>query len=99
MAPTFRLADQVVCRQTNSDLRMLFDRRKGVMYELNETASAVVEQLDRRPMALDGLVEVLLADFDAPVDEIREDIERLLAEFSEAGILVQEVSESASHGT
>lgn len=89
MEYVFRLADNVVCRQTNSELRMLFDRRKGVMYELNETASAIVGQLADGPATATQIVSALVEEFDGPVEEITPDVNRLLADFAEAGLLVQ----------
>jgi PqqD family protein of HPr-rel-A system len=90
LSSKFRLAEHVVCRKTNSELRMLFDRSKGVMYELNEAAAAVVERLDQEPGSADAVSESLLAEFDGPPDEIRADVDRLLADFVEAGLLVEE---------
>lgn len=87
----FQLSDGVVCRKTTGDLRMLFDRRKGVMYELNETASAVVEHLTTAPATTDHLVASLEREFDAPLEEIRGDVERLLADFVDAGLLSRQV--------
>lgn len=95
---TFRLSDGVVCRKTNTELRMLFDRRKGVMYELNETSSAIVEQLEGKPRTVDELTAILLDDFDAPEEDIREDVTIFLAEFSEANVIVEEVSDGATRG-
>lgn len=90
MNVTFRLAEHVVCRQTNTDLRMLFDRSKGVMYELNESASAVVGQLNQAPASVEGLSDALLGEFDAEPSEIRADVSSLLADFLDAGLVVQE---------
>jgi len=87
----FQLSDHVVCRQTSSDLRMLFDRQKGVMYELNETASAIVERLSGGPASIEALTESLCGEFEGPEHEIREDVENMLADFADAG-LVQEGS-------
>src|SRR6266536_1274926 len=88
MASTFQLGEHVVCRRTNSELRMLFDRQKGVMYELNETASAAVEILAGGPMTADQVAETLAGDFEAPLHEIRTDVSDLLHDFADAGLLV-----------
>ena len=93
----YQLSGDVVCRQTNSDLRMLFDRRKGVMYELNETASAVVEQLIKGPATAEGITAALQLEFEAPVEEIAPDVEQLLTEFADAGVLVREKSDDGIH--
>lgn len=86
----YRLAEQVVCRQTNMDLRMLFDRGKGVMYELNESASAIVERLERQPGTEEDLTASLLDEFDASAEEVRADVARTLADFVDAGLVVAE---------
>jgi hypothetical protein len=86
----FRLADHVVCRQTNTELRMLFDRSKGVMYELNESASAVVQLLGQGPATLETLTAPLLDEFDAPVEELQADVDGMLAEFVGAGLAIKE---------
>jgi PqqD family protein of HPr-rel-A system len=86
----FTLAEQVVCRNTSGDLRMLFDRGKGVMYEMNETASAIIDILTKSPASAEELGEILCQRFDGPPDEIQADIENLLADFADAG-LVSEV--------
>lgn len=83
----YRLAEHVVCRKTNTELRMLFDRSKGVMYELNESASSVVEILEREPASLDSLTFSLQETFDATHDEVRSDVEQMLADFADAGLV------------
>lgn len=88
MSVTYVLAENVVKRSTTNELSMLFDRRKGVMYELNETASAVVDLLHGGTGALDDLVAALVEQFDAPVEEITDDVSRMLADFTDAGLVV-----------
>lgn len=88
MTVTYSLAGHVVCRKTDTELRMLFDRQKGVMYELNESASAVVELLEQEPASLEGLTAALGDDFDGPDEEIQSDIAQMLADFSGAGLVV-----------
>ena len=84
----YRLADHVTCRSTNTDLKMLFDRKRGVMYELNETASSIVGLLDAAPRDFDQLLEALLTEYEAPVEEMRADVEQLLNDFVQADLLV-----------
>jgi hypothetical protein len=90
MQGKFRLAHHVVCRQTGAELRMLFDRDKGVMYELNESASAVVGCLSEGPAGVDDLVVALIDEFEAPTGEIKTDVEGLLADFVGAGLVIEE---------
>lgn len=89
MASSFALADNVVCRNTNSSLRMLFDREKGVMYEMNETASAVIDLITQQPATAEELAAALEERFDGPPEEIRADVERMLADFADAGLVSQ----------
>lgn len=84
---TVALEPHAISRQTSAGLTMLFDRAKGVMYELNESASAVVSHLTTEPQALEGIVDSLAVEFDAPRDEIEEDVQAFVADFTEAGLL------------
>jgi hypothetical protein len=81
------LQPHAVARSTNAGLTMLFDRAKGVMYELNESASAVVARLADKPYRFSELVDSLCGDFEAPRDEIEADIRAFLGDFTEAGLL------------
>ncbi|WP_280369728.1 HPr-rel-A system PqqD family peptide chaperone [Nocardia wallacei] len=84
---TVTLQPHAVCRTTTSGLTMLFDRAKGVMYELNESASALVELLGTDPVTASEIVDALCAQFDAPEDDIAADVEQFIREFVEAGML------------
>jgi PqqD family protein of HPr-rel-A system len=84
---TVALESHAVSRQTSSGLTMLFDRAKGVMYELNETASAIVAQLTAEPQTCEEIVDKLASQFEAPADEIETDVRAFVADFAEAGLL------------
>jgi hypothetical protein len=86
---TFTLGQHITARKTNTELRMLFDRTKGVMYELNESASAVVEALETGAKQRSALIDHLEAQFDAPREEIGADLDSLLADFEKAGLIVR----------
>ncbi|GLZ28221.1 hypothetical protein Lesp02_04110 [Lentzea sp. NBRC 105346] len=88
MSERYRLAENVVRRSTTTGLSMLFDRRKGVMYELNETASAVVDLLDAGTDTLERVVTALAEQFDAAPEEISGDVQRMLADFTDGGLVV-----------
>lgn len=87
MQPTIALEAHAVSRQTNAGLTMLFDRAKGVMYELNESASAIVTVLTVEPQSYDEVVDKLLEEFDADRKVIEEDVRAFVREFSEAGLV------------
>lgn len=84
---TVALEPHAISRQTSAGLTMLFDRAKGVMYELNETASAIIAHLSAEPQACEEIVTMLAAEFEAPRNEIESDVRAFLADFTEAGLL------------
>lgn len=84
---TVALEPHAISRQTSAGLTMLFDRAKGVMYELNESASAIVAQLATEAQGLEDIIDKLAAEFDAPRGEIEEDVRVFVADFTEAGLL------------
>jgi hypothetical protein len=94
----YQLADTVTCRQTNKDLKMLFDRNRGVMYELNETASDIVTLLNETPSNINQIVQALSEIYDAPLEEIKADAEQFINDFSGAGLIVpvSQITENAS---
>jgi PqqD family protein of HPr-rel-A system len=87
---SYRLVSHATFRETTSQLKMLFDRERGVMYELNETASSILERLQHGQLGLDELVSSLTAEYSADESEIRRDVQQLLADFVDAGLLVVE---------
>jgi hypothetical protein len=90
LAHTIRLPAHAVSRRTSAGLTMLFDRAKGVMYELNETASAVIELLGPEPRSVREIVATLSARFEADSGEIAEDVAVFVQDFTEAGLLIEE---------
>jgi Coenzyme PQQ synthesis protein D (PqqD) len=89
MSSEYRFDEHVTVRQTNSDLRMLFDRQRGVMYELNDTASSIVALLDGQSHSVDSLVTALGDEYDAPESALRADVEQFVSDFVGAGLLLE----------
>jgi len=87
---TVRLRPHAVSRRTNSGLTMLFDRAKGVMYELNESASAVVDLLGSEPRQVTDVIDILADRFEADPYEIEQDVLAFVDDFVEAGLLTRE---------
>jgi PqqD family protein of HPr-rel-A system len=87
IARTVSLEPHAVSRQTSAGLTMLFDRAKGVMYELNESASAIVSQLSAEPQTVEEITANLAEEFDAPRDEIESDVQTFVSDFTEAGLI------------
>ncbi|MGY1896383.1 PqqD family protein [Nocardia gipuzkoensis] len=81
------LHTHAVARKTSAGLTMLFDRAKGVMYELNESASAVVGLLAEGPQGFGEIVEALTLEFDAAPEEIAADVTAFIDDFTDAGLL------------
>jgi hypothetical protein len=69
---------------------MLFDRAKGVMYELNESASAVVDLLGSEPQQVTDVIDILANRFEADPHEIEQDVLAFVDDFVEAGLLTRE---------
>ena len=91
------IQEHATLRTTNSGLVMLFDREKGVMYELNESASAACQYLSENgPSSLKSLVTWLEEEFEAPRDEIQADVEQLLSDFMAAGLVTADGSGESS---
>jgi PqqD family protein of HPr-rel-A system len=57
------------------------------MYEMNETASAIIEQLSRAPASADELSQALEREYDGSPEEIKDDVQHLLADFADAGLV------------
>jgi len=83
----YGLAGHAVCRATTNSLKMLFDRREGVMYELNETASSIVGRLADGPCSLRELNVSLCDQYEAPEETIAAETERFINDFLQAGLV------------
>jgi Coenzyme PQQ synthesis protein D (PqqD) len=81
------LSKHAVCRQTTNGLVMLFDREKGVMYELNETAAKIVQLLSERSRDNAELVAELSAEFNAPDGVIADEVHKFTSDFLSAELL------------
>ncbi len=84
---TYALAKHAVFRRTSGDLCMLFDRERGVMYELNETASAVITQIHGGAESEPAIVAGLSAAFSVDEADLSRDVEAFLGDFVSAGLL------------
>lgn len=66
---------------------MLFDRNTGVMYELNDTASVIVDEIENDSHTRDSLINALVAKYDVTPEIVAEDLDSFLADFAQAGIV------------
>jgi len=82
-----KLKPNVTSRPTNLNLIMLFDREKGVMYELNETASSIVSIILSEPKSSLEIVEIISKDYNADANQISEDVKEFLDDFIKAALI------------
>ena len=60
------------------------------MYELNESASAVVDLLGSEPRQVTDVIDILADRFEADPYEIEQDVLAFVDDFVEAGLLTRE---------
>lgn len=84
---SYRISTHVTFRSTSADLKMLFDRDKGVMYELNETASIIVQCIADGIGSPSAIAAHLAQEYEADPNEILEGVERIVEDFEKAGLL------------
>lgn len=82
----FKVGDTVSHRATRRNLIMAFDKRNGVMFELNDTASDVFRLIDGR-RSVGQIVSEICAEYDADESVVFEDVVYIVNRFGEAGIL------------
>lgn len=66
--------------------RVLFSIRSGETFGLNETAAAFLDQMLRTDIT--AAATACASQFDAPLDEIRSDMQALADELSGLGLIV-----------
>ena len=84
----YAIAEHVNLRQTNASMRIMFDRNEGVMYELNETASAVMEILEKGSANIDSIAEAIALQFEGQLEDFKPEIDSLLKDFVGNGLVV-----------
>ncbi|TFF34575.1 HPr-rel-A system PqqD family peptide chaperone [Mucilaginibacter psychrotolerans] len=87
MEQQFQIRPNITCRPTNLNLIMLFDREKGVMYELNETASSLIAILRDKPSSAREISAVLAADYDEDPSVIEAQVVEFLDDFAKSGLI------------
>lgn len=66
---------------------VLYDERDGRSYVLNRTGAAIWRLCDGE-VALEDLVASIAAEYAEPVERVRPDVEALLTELREAGLVL-----------
>ena len=81
-------APHVSLRRTSTGVVMLFDQADGIMYELNDTASDIAIFLtELGPCDAGQIRDALLSNYDAEPDQIGMDVDALLGDFTERGLI------------
>ncbi len=82
---TVRRADGLLTADIDGELLMM-SVEQGRYFNLNSVGSRIWELL-ATPMAVDGLVDALTAEYDVTSTEARQEVERFLGALRERGLL------------
>lgn len=80
-------APNVIFKQVGEEL-VLLDFDGAVYYGLDEVGARIWQLLGETD-SVDAIVTALAGEYDAPAEEIRADVERLLEELAARGLLVR----------
>jgi hypothetical protein len=81
----FSISEDVVCEVAEGEA-VLLDLKRGVYYSLDPVGSRFWELL-RAGSDLDAARERLLAEYDVTPDQLGRDLERLVADLAQRGLL------------
>ena len=78
-----------LCSSTNKDGTIVLNVRTGVLYSVIGVGSAIWTKLSSCPDGLSqqDIVSSIVAEFNAPEQVVRRDVEKLLTEFTDRGLL------------
>ncbi len=85
ISETVRRADGLLTADIDGELLMM-SVEQGRYFNLNSVGSRIWELL-ATPMAVDGLVDALTAEYDVTSTEARQEVERFLGALRERGLL------------
>ncbi len=89
---TYRISDNAVC-QTIGDESVILNLDNGQYYGLDEIGTRMLELLQEHG-DIDTVVSVLAEEYDAERQRIRADLQELLGELQEQGIVQRSLCES-----
>jgi hypothetical protein len=84
MKLTFK--ENIVFRKTTNDLIMLFDKSNGLMYEFNDTASYIINQISQN-IEIETIKENILTEYEVEEEQIDSEISALLKQLNDAGLI------------
>jgi len=93
---SMKLTDQTIIsaagdRQvsTNFDEEVIImETEKGLYYQLNEVGAVIWRTIQRTPSTIGELVSAVQSDFEVGEEQCRADIEKLVGDLHEAGLVV-----------
>ncbi|MEM6760489.1 MAG: PqqD family protein [Pseudomonadota bacterium] len=83
----FKKADGVVASDLGEEWALL-DLESSMYFTLNTVAVEVWKSLEEQPSDIDVLVDAVVQKFDVTSDQCRDDVNSLLADLTEAGLIV-----------
>ncbi len=95
IAPVYSLASHVICRRSQSQMMSIVDEGRGVLYELNEPASAIVEALRTGPKSSLELCHRIENMFEGNGPDMEADLGDFLADFERVGLIARVAVQSA----
>lgn len=93
ISETVRRADGLLTADIDGELLMM-SVEQGRYFNLNSVGSRIWELL-ATPMAVDGLVDALTAEYDVTSTEARQEVERFLGALRERGLLATDDAAAA----
>lgn len=82
-----KLAVNISYRKTENGLGMIYNKIEGTLFELNETATSIVDLIVKNSeLTADGIAEELARVYDASLELITEEVKDTISEFIEFGV-------------
>ena len=84
----FKTAPGVRLREEPGDCVLVYFDENG--YETNAVGSHIIQCARDNAKSVEDLCESVIKEFDAPRDQVRSDIENVVKEFVQIGVLVRQ---------
>lgn len=83
-----KLAANVSYRKTENGLGMIYNKVEGTLFELNETATAIIDLIvGNSELTANGIADELAIVYEASLELIIEEVKDTISEFIEFGVL------------
>lgn len=87
MSPTFAAAESLVANEIDGE-SVVLNLATGRYFGLNEVAAAIWGWM-QEPRTVEDLIGLVTSEFDVGVDVARADVEALLGQMTERGLVVE----------